>query len=184
MTGPKTIIYPKLESDTLNVMMAITTQTSTYLNTSNLSLYTLPIAWLICLTPRFYNAFMYTTRSGKSIDLVNPRSPPVKASTEPALDPRLKNRILRAEAAMHNGLENVGYFAAAVVAGNMAGLSREVVNGLSVGYVVSRAVYNLAYMFGETTFWGAVRSILFFVGQGQIWALFILAGKELNKAGR
>jgi len=45
-------------------------------------------------------------------------------------------------------------------------------------------VYNAAYVFGETTFWGAVRSILFFVGQGMVWALFIMAGKEMNKSGK
>ena len=156
----------------------------TYLTTTNLSLYTLPLAWLLCLTPRLYNAILYTTRSGKPLDLVNPRSLPSKASTDPLLTPRLKNRIIRAEAAMQNGLENVGYFAAAVVAANMAGLDRGLVNGLSLGYLASRVVYGFAYVFGETTFWGVVRSLLFFVGQGQVWALFILAGKALNREGR
>lgn len=165
-------------------MVSFNASQSNYLTTSNISLYTLPIAWLLCLTPRLYGAFTFTTQARKAIDLVNPRSLPDKACADSLLDTRTKNRIVRAEAAMANGMENIGYFAAAVLAGNMAGLSRELVNSLSVGYLASRVVYNAAYVLGETTFWGAARSILFFVGQGMIWALFVLAGKELNKSGR
>lgn len=153
----------------------------TSLPTGNISLYTLPLAWLLCLTPRLYAAFTFTRQTQKPLDLVNPRSLSSKAAL---LEPRSRDRILRAEAAMANGLENVGYFAAAVVAGNMAGLGRGFVNGLSVGYLASRVLYNLAYVFGETRFWGVVRSGLFFVGQGCVWALFVAAGREVNRGGR
>src|SRR5947209_1445718 len=61
-----------------------------------------------------------------------------------------KRKVIRAEAAHFNGLENVSLFAAAVTAGNIAGLDNQLLNYLSAGYLASRAVYNTVYIHGDT----------------------------------
>lgn len=54
--------------------------------------------------------------------------------------------ITRAESAQQNGFENVGLFAAAVVAGNIAKLDNSTLNILSGGYILSRIAYNYIYI--------------------------------------
>jgi len=90
-----------------------------------------------------------------------------------------KNRIFRAEGAQQNGFENVGLFAAAVVAGNMAGLSATTLNGLTYGYLGSRVLYNLIYINNESTGAANVRSVVFVGGIGMIMTLFVKAGNAL-----
>lgn len=49
--------------------------------------------------------------------------------------------IIRAEGAQQNGFENLGIFAAGVVAGNAAGLDAGYLNALSAAYIATRVVY-------------------------------------------
>jgi uncharacterized MAPEG superfamily protein len=153
---------------------------STMITSTNISLYTLPLSWIICLLPRFYAAHLYTTRTSKPLDLLLPRALAARAAADPALQPTTRDRIVRAEAAQANGLENVGFFAAAGVAGNVAGLSKGVVNYLSVGYLVSRGLYSWLYVVGDTKGMAIARTGVFFSGQGLIFALFIMAGNEMR----
>ena len=87
--------------------------------------------------------------------------------------------ILRAESAQANGFENISLFATAVVAGNMAHLSTSYLNGLSIAYVVSRAVYNVLYITNTSTGMAQARSAVFFAGVGCMMGLFIGAGNKL-----
>jgi uncharacterized MAPEG superfamily protein len=153
---------------------------SSLISETNISLYTLPASWILCLLPRFYAAYLYTTSTSKPIDLLLPRALAARASVDPALQHATRDRIVRAEAAQANGLENVGYFAAAVVAGNVAGLSKGLINCLSVGYLISRGLYSWLYVVGDTTNMAIARTGVFFSGQGLIWTLFILAGNKMH----
>lgn len=153
---------------------------SSILTKTNISLYTLPISWILCLLPRFYAAHLYVSRTSKPLDLLLPRALAARASADPALQHATRDRIVRAEAAQANGLENVGYFAAAVVAGNVAGLSKGLINCLSVGYLLSRGLYSWLYVVGDTKGMAIARTGVFFGGQGLIWALFILAGNQMQ----
>ena len=90
-----------------------------------------------------------------------------------------EDTILRAESAQANGFENISLFAAAVVAGNMARLSTSYLNGLSIAYVVSRAVYNVLYITNTSAGMAQARSAVFFAGVGCIMGLFIGAGNRL-----
>lgn len=150
------------------------------LTQTNISLYTLPVSWVFCLLPRFYAAQLFTTTTQKPLDLLLPRGLAARASADEALTKATRDRIVRAEAAQANGLENVGYFAAAVVAGNMAGLSKGVLNALSLGYLVSRGFYNWLYVVGETKKLALIRTGVFFGGQGLLFTLFILAGNLMR----
>lgn len=150
------------------------------LDQTNISLYTLPASWILCLLPRFYAAYLYTSTTSKSLDFVLPRALAARATADQALDSTTRDRIVRAEAAQANGLENVGYFSAAVVAGNMAGLGKGILNTLSLGYLVSRGVYNWIYVVGGTKKLALLRTGVFFGGQGLLFALFILAGNRMR----
>lgn len=147
---------------------------------TNVSLYTLPAGWVLCLLPRFYAAYLYTSTTSKPLDLILPRALAARAAADQALDSATRDRIVRAEAAQANGLENVGYFAAAVVAANVAGLSKSSLNALSIGYLVSRGVYNWTYVVGATKKMALVRTAVFLGGQGMLFALFIMAGNRMR----
>lgn len=53
---------------------------------------------------------------------------------------------MRAKAAADNGLETLGFYAAAVVAANFAGLETRTLNQLSLTYAASRLVYVAVYI--------------------------------------
>lgn len=90
-----------------------------------------------------------------------------------------KDTILRAESAQANGMENISLFATAVVAGNMAHLSTSFLNGLSIAYVVSRAVYNVLYITNTSAARAQARSAVFFAGVGCMMGLFVGAANKL-----
>lgn len=149
----------------------------------NLSFYTIPVAWFIALSPRFYAAHKFgEATSGGDLDIRNPRA----FSDEVARDSRLKdstrNRIVRAEAAMDNGFEFIGIFAAAVCAGNVARLETKWLNGLSWGWLASRAVYNVLYVNNETKRLAKARAAVFMAGMGMVFTLFVKAGNKLRQA--
>jgi uncharacterized MAPEG superfamily protein len=54
--------------------------------------------------------------------------------------------LLRAEGCAANWFEALPVFAAAVTAGNSAGVSPVVMNWLSIGWLVSRALYTYVYV--------------------------------------
>jgi uncharacterized MAPEG superfamily protein len=94
--------------------------------------------------------------------------------------PQTKAKIHRCEGAQTNGFENIGLFAAAVIAGNIAGLPAETLNTLSGGYILSRIVYNYIYITGTTETMASARTLAFFAGIGQLFALFIKSGNALR----
>ena len=55
--------------------------------------------------------------------------------------------IRRAFAATNNGIESIGFYAAAVVAANSAGVPIADVNALTLGYLASRLGYNVIYIY-------------------------------------
>ena len=97
-----------------------------------------------------------------------------------SIDQATKGRILRAESAQQNGFENIGLFAAAVVAGNAAGLDNWWLNTLSAGYIASRAVYNFIYINNTTEGIAQTRTAVFLGGLGMIMSLFVMAGNTLR----
>ncbi|TKA42080.1 hypothetical protein B0A55_12472, partial [Friedmanniomyces simplex] len=102
----------------------------------NLSFYTIPLALVIALAPRIYAANTYAAATKKpASDQVKtmPRSFSQIVSDDPAVDSKTKGRILRAGAAVDNSYENLGIFAAAVTAGNMAGVGVGRMNAMSIG---------------------------------------------------
>ena len=67
-----------------------------------------------------------------------------------------------------------------MLAGNLAGLPAQTLNGLSAGYLVSRIVYNTIYINNTTEMMANMRSLTYLAGIGQIFALFIMSGNVLK----
>jgi len=144
--------------------------------TRNFSLYTIPAAWVFSLVPHVYA----TGLAGEKFDNRSPRSLTSSLKDNQTLDAATKEKIIRAEGAQQNGFENVGLFAAAVVAGNIAGLDNSTLNYLSGGYLVSRAIYNLIYITNDTPSAANARTATFLTGIGLIFTLFIKSGNALR----
>ncbi|KAF7903733.1 uncharacterized protein EAF01_006782 [Botrytis porri] len=146
--------------------------------TRNFSLYSVPAAWLLAHLPH-----VYAVISSKCFDNRSPRDFKKSLEDDQTLDKAKKNKIRRAHAAGANGYESIGFFASAVVAGNVAGLSHSTLNTLTGGYLISRAVYNFIYINNETQGAAGARSLAWLFGIGQIVTLFIKSGNALtNKA--
>ncbi|KAI1352787.1 hypothetical protein F5Y01DRAFT_83344 [Xylaria sp. FL0043] len=145
-----------------------------FLAEKNISYFTIPVALFAALWPRSQSAFGEPGK--KYFDPANPRT--FTSRLEKAdLDKETVARILRAEAASANGMEGLPIFAAAVVAGNSAGLSNTALNSLSVGYIVSRIIYNYVYIFlSSNRKLASLRTPVWFVGIGSALALFVKAG--------
>lgn len=143
---------------------------------TNISFYTLPMSWMICLVPRLFAVTTYAACTGKPVEFGHPSILAQVAGSDPALSLRTRGRIIRAEAAAQDTVESAPYFAVAILAGNQAGLPSSLLNALSVAYLATRMAYIDAYIFSETVTVAISRAALFFVGHTIIWSLFILAG--------
>lgn len=200
---------------------------TTFLSTNNISLYTVPAAWWLCMIPHVYAFLSYdraisslasspssstasTTDSNTSppanktpsttdttkpptalqkFDSTNPRTflPTLHASP---LNPALKARLARAEAASLNGYENLGFYAASVVAANIsliiihanegASFADEVwfVNTQCLGYLLSRGLFNLSYIAGWS---GPARGVWFYGALVCATRLFWRAGDGVRR---
>ena len=112
-----------------------------HLFNDNISLHTIPLTCCLALIPRMWGRKRYSEAEGHDIDIRNPRDHYNAVANEKTLSPELKGRILRAEGALQYHLDNIGLFAAAVVAGDGSKLSPRVLNALSLGYFFCRIVY-------------------------------------------
>lgn len=148
---------------------------SSFLPTTPFALYTVPAAYLLALLPRFYTRFAYTTNFNAS----QPRKMLTDVHSDQTLDSKTRGRIARAEAAHSNGLENLGFYGAGVVAASISGVDVKVVNGLCLGYLGARFVYNFVYVMGDVVP-TRVRSLCYLVGVACTWALYIVAGNKVR----
>ncbi|KAI0403461.1 hypothetical protein F4802DRAFT_290485 [Xylaria palmicola] len=145
-----------------------------FLGEKNISYFTIPVVLFTALWPRSYSAFKGPGQ--KYFDPTNPRTFASRLEKSD-LDKETVARILRAESASSNGFENLPLFAAAVVAGNSAGLGAGTMNALSLAYVASRVVYNWVYIFlGSNRQLAGLRTPVWFVGVGTALAMFVKAG--------
>lgn len=71
--------------------------------------------------------------------------------SECQLTPKDQDRFQRAEAANDNGFVSLPFFAAAIVAGNVAKLPNKTLNNIAALYVGSRIAFNMLYIFGTTS---------------------------------
>ncbi|KAK4620199.1 hypothetical protein CLAFUW4_10936 [Fulvia fulva] len=112
------------------------------LSKDNISMYTIPVIWLGSVLPRFWAGSYYSSKTqGKGMmDVRAPRTWHAQIDADSRLDARTKGRLQRAEAAVANNIEQVGPYAAAIVAGTVAGLSPTMLNGTAFGFLAIRIV--------------------------------------------
>ncbi|KAK4570420.1 hypothetical protein LTR86_002500 [Recurvomyces mirabilis] len=144
----------------------------------NISFYLIPAAWTIALLPRAFAAKTYSD-CGKAYNNLQPRDFTNDVHSDQALDKKTRGRIVRAEAAQANSFENLPLFAAAVVAGNAAGLDVATLNYCALAYVTSRFAYNHIYIFQDLVP-APVRTVAWFAGVCSCFTLFIQAGWKYN----
>ncbi|KAI0156484.1 hypothetical protein GGR57DRAFT_83095 [Xylariaceae sp. FL1272] len=146
---------------------------ASFFTDKNISYFTIPVALVLALYPRSYAA------SGPTEKLFDPSNPRTIQSNlaKSDIDKKVVAKVLRAESACSNGFEGLPLFAAAVVAGNTAGLSTLTLNAASVGYIVSRVFYNYIYItLQEDRKWASIRTPVWFSGVAAIMTLFVKAG--------
>ncbi|EPE29121.1 hypothetical protein GLAREA_00279 [Glarea lozoyensis ATCC 20868] len=141
----------------------------------NYSLYAVPAAWFVAFVPHVYST-TFTSRYDKT----SPRTHLQEMEKDQTIDQATKDKLTRVNGAKQNGFENIGFFAAAVVAGNVAGLSATSLNGLSAGYVLSRILYTLIYINNTNPKFSDLRSVMWLVGIGQVVTLYAKAGNMLR----
>jgi uncharacterized MAPEG superfamily protein len=154
----------------------------------------IPAAWFVAFVPHmhstFYNignktsprTYMSALERDQTIDQAVsacPHLPFTHSHTE-----QTKDRFVCIKGAQQNGFENLGFFAAAVVARNLASLSSSTLNGLSAGYVTSRVVYTVIYINNTNPKLSNLRILLWLVGVTQCITLYVKAGNALKKEVR
>ncbi|KAF2771523.1 hypothetical protein EJ03DRAFT_372859 [Teratosphaeria nubilosa] len=132
------------------------------LTKDNISLYLMPVGFMIALAPRFFaaNTYKQATNGKDLLRNLNPRDFTAIVREDKAIDQKTKMRIARAEAAQANGFENLGLFAAAVTAASLARVDPSIVNGLTIGYL----------------------DVYLSRGVGMLMALFVKAGQKLSNS--
>lgn len=88
-----------------------------------------------------------------------------------------KNRILRCEAATANGFEQMPLFIGAVLAANQAAVPAPTLNLLAGGWLASRVIYNVTYVYlQDNRKFAPLRSIVFITSLACWATLYIKAG--------
>ncbi|KAH6653201.1 hypothetical protein BKA67DRAFT_568847 [Truncatella angustata] len=148
---------------------------ASFFSENNISYYTLPFALVLALLPRVYSGLAGPGK--RYFDPQNPRKFVETLAKAEALDKQLRLRLQRAESCSANAFEGLPLYAAAVTAGNAAGLSPQALNFLSLGYIASRILYSWVYIFGQDNpKLAAWRTRVWTAGVGCVMTLFIKAG--------
>ncbi|EQL03883.1 membrane protein [Ophiocordyceps sinensis CO18] len=117
-------------------------------------------------------------------DNASPRGFRDNVAKSESLSKAMKERIYRAEGASQNGFETLGFYAAAVVAANMAGLGTAELNALTLGYLASRLAFVVVYVHFQTNRkWAGVRSLMWGTGTIMATSLWIRAGLAVMRSG-
>jgi uncharacterized MAPEG superfamily protein len=125
----------------------------------------------------------YEAQTHQRLDARSPRDIPQQIATTEGLDAATRARFRRAEAAGANGFENFGVFAAAVTAGTAAGLDAALMNGLTLGYLVSRVAYGWFYVNGDTAGKAKARGVTYTAGMVVLFTMFVKAGSRFRLLG-
>ncbi|KAG5811601.1 hypothetical protein H9Q71_004781 [Fusarium xylarioides] len=145
--------------------------------TRNYSFFTVPAAFFIITFP---HAYTITAGAKGTYDNCNPRSHKDRIANCQTLDQSHKQFLLRAKAATENGLETIGCYAAGILAANFAAVPAPTINILGLGYVVSRLLYNIAYLWlQDNPRLSRVRSLVWVTSIGVIMSLWVKAGNKM-----
>ncbi|ETS85990.1 hypothetical protein PFICI_04015 [Pestalotiopsis fici W106-1] len=112
----------------------------------NYSLLAIPAHWLISIAPHAYALQLIKNATNGRWNNANPRGSTWGAEMQRTVSAEVLARFERAEAAHHNGLENLPFFAAAVLTAQVAGVDREVIDTHAALFLAARVVYTFMYI--------------------------------------
>ncbi|KAJ7038705.1 hypothetical protein C8F04DRAFT_1231874 [Mycena alexandri] len=117
----------------------------------------------------------------KGFNNVQPRTNVGRVAADAKIPPAVAARIERMEGAHMNGNENFPLWAAAVLAGNFAGLDNRTMNIISIVYFCGRVLYNYVYITQETRRQSSIRTTIFFSNLCLPLYLLIAAATKLAR---
>ncbi|GAA5989783.1 hypothetical protein JCM10908_002319 [Rhodotorula pacifica] len=152
------------------------------LDAYNYSLLSVPAVWLLGIGTHW--RAIYLSANSKEIpafDNVSPRQYVAEISklSKTSKDAR---ELVRTEAAQNNIFENLGLYAAAIVAGNVARLSTSHMNKIALGYLVSRLIYVILYIRTDQVKATPLRSVAYLTSVVLSLGTFVRAGLAFNRA--
>jgi len=137
---------------------------------TNLSLYALPIAYVVGLQPHIQQLALIQS-SGIKLNNLEPRG--LEGAAEKKGVPEETMRKIRRLGASHNNsIENFPIFLGALFAGYAAGLGAREMNYYAAGYLALRAAYNIAYATQTNPVIAALRSVSFWTATG--WSFYVM----------
>ena len=149
----------------------------------NPSILAIPTFHLLSILPHSYALNVATQGDLMRWDNRNPRSTTMKAKLKDRLDANNFALYERLEACHANGMENLPLFAAAVILGNMAGIKKDGLGGMT-GFVASflavRLVYTAVYITNKTQGPSLLRSGLWATGVAMCGRVIFKAAKGLG----
>ncbi|KAK8869956.1 hypothetical protein IAR55_000525 [Kwoniella newhampshirensis] len=146
---------------------------------TNVSYYAIPAIFLQTLVASNRGAVVrYGVRNN-----VSPRTTLEYMEKSGKFDKKVVNMLKRRQAAHENCTENQPIMFAAIIAGNMAGLSTTFMNTVSIAYFVLRCLYIIAYIKIDTPKMSFLRSIIYWGCNFCFLTTFVKAGNRLNESG-
>ena len=133
------------------------------------------------LAPHIYAIGLSGHPDIPDLKLANPRRTVAATAAQEKQSPVVA-KFLRAENAQQNGFETLGFFAASVVAANVAHVPTWKLNLFCGVFLGARAAFNLIYINVSSDRWSVLRTISYFTGVGASCALAIEAGRYVNAA--
>ncbi|KAL2205686.1 hypothetical protein CC79DRAFT_1275055 [Sarocladium strictum] len=147
----------------------------------NYFLYSVPVAYVLALWPNIYGKL----KSGHIFDRANPRDFNEAVKSAESIDKIMKNRILRSQAASDNAHETLSLFVGGILAADRAGVPIRTINLLSGGYLLSRLIFNIAYVWlQDNRKFAFLRIAAWFAGVFCWMAMFIKSGLLLMASSK
>ncbi|KAF2866790.1 hypothetical protein BDV95DRAFT_631590 [Massariosphaeria phaeospora] len=156
---------------------------TSFIDAYNLSILAVPAYYMLSIWPHLYAIEVASQGKLLEWDNRNPRSSELKSKLKDGLDADSYAKYERAEACHANGMENLPLFATAVILGNMAGLKREGLSGLTgfAGlFLATRLVYTSVYLTHRTQGLTVVRTGLWAAGTGLCLRVIVKAANALG----
>ncbi|KAF2709521.1 hypothetical protein K504DRAFT_378827 [Pleomassaria siparia CBS 279.74] len=142
----------------------------------NLSIYAIPVYWVMALFPHF---LAVCTAANVKWDASNPRGSNNQSTIQKSAPKHVYARFERAEAAHKNLLESAPLFIGAVVVGNTAKLEASTLNNAVGAYLALRALYIAVYLNTTTGKYSFFRSATWATSIGVLFTILIKAGNKL-----
>ncbi|RXK39874.1 hypothetical protein M231_02808 [Tremella mesenterica] len=145
----------------------------------NYSLYSVPVAWILAMSPLWYAIYKSNTLSPGSYNNAMPKDS--WTTLKDKVPSKECGKIVRAVAANENSHINLPFFASALVIGNIVHLDRTTLHLGAATYLVSRVAYTLSYILGENRRSSLLRSGFYWTGVISCLTLFVKSANRLSR---